>query len=604
MRLRSVNHRRSILTLELICALALAVVLGLVLAGSAAAATTDDIAGWHFTSIPQPGQYVLNAVPSGGKLYWIRSTEGVGTELVQRDLSTGQDTTLVSDDLTPRSFSVDGDHLAFTGYDGVDAEVFVLTLSTGKITKVTNNLFDDSPPKIGGDLVSWQEYSYGPTSNTVRVFVYDIAGGKTTEILALDQGNTGIQNFQVGDDWAVWQVYTYSNSMQKVATWAYSRATGKTIELTELAAATVQTLDGGSLYYTVDSAEHSELFALDLSSGKSTLVATNAKQMQSVRVSGTKVAWASWETSSAGTESYLAILDRSDGTTVRIPSPGYTVGSLELAGSLLKWSGESLAGKFMGAHAYVFVYDGARGTVTRVNAPGENLQSQGATDGYLVVFQRFYRVDGAFNADLLIARPTADPAPTFADVSGVSPYRTAIVALAERGVVSGYPLLDGVFGFRPDASLNRAQFCKMLAEALEVPVTEDLVPPFSDLGPDDPSNLYPGEYVAALTTLGIIKGTGSGHFSPYAGISRAQLVTLLVRAADTLKPGSIPVLPAYEFVPGTLGKFDSTHWKSMARAELAGLLDGLVGFGPKWDPWKPATRAEAAQLLWNLASMK
>ena len=221
-----------------------------------------------------------------------------------------------------------------------------------------------------------------------------------------------------------------------------------------------------------------------------------------------------------------------------------------------------------------------------------------------MVFQRLYVVNGSYNMDLLIAHPTDEPAPAFADVSGVSPYRTPIVALAERGVVSGYPLLDRVFNFRPDASLNRAQFCKMLVEALGLPVTEDLVPPFSDLGPDDPNSLYPDEYVAALTALGIIKGTGNGHFSPYAGITRAQLVTLLVRAADMLKPGYVPGVSPSDLARGTLGEFDSTHWKSMVRAEWAGLLDGLVGFGPNWDPWKPATRAEAAQMLWNLASMK
>ena len=39
----------------------------------------------------------------------------------------------------------------------------------------------------------------------------------------------------------------------------------------------------------------------------------------------------------------------------------------------------------------------------------------------------------------------------------------------------------------------------------------------------------------------------------------------------------------------------------MLRAELNGLVDGLVGYGSggAWDPWRTATRAEAAQALWN-----
>ena len=31
-----------------------------------------------------------------------------------------------------------------------------------------------------------------------------------------------------------------------------------------------------------------------------------------------------------------------------------------------------------------------------------------------------------------------------------------------------------------------------------------------------------------------------------------------------------------------------------------GTLDGVVGFGPGWDPWAPATRAEVAQIIWGV----
>jgi hypothetical protein len=186
----------------------------------------------------------------------------------------------------------------------------------------------------------------------------------------------------------------------------------------------------------------------------------------------------------------------------------------------------------------------------------------------------------------------------------MDPYRTAVVALAQRGVLSGYPAPGGGAEFRKDASVTRAQFCKMLSVAMGVEVTEDLVSSFSDLGPDDPASLYPHEYVAALSALGVIKGVGAGRFAPYDVISRAQLVTMLVRAADTLRPDTLVSNNIARHYVGTLGKFDPNHWVAMLRAEWSGLLDGVVGFGPTWDAWKPASRAEAAQMIWSLASMQ
>ena len=53
----------------------------------------------------------------------------------------------------------------------------------------------------------------------------------------------------------------------------------------------------------------------------------------------------------------------------------------------------------------------------------------------------------------------------------------------------------------------------------------------------------------------------------------------------------------------TLGRlFDSAHAGDVARAQLGGLLVGLVGYTKAWDPWHAATPGEAAQVLWNLAS--
>lgn len=85
-----------------------------------------------------------------------------------------------------------------------------------------------------------------------------------------------------------------------------------------------------------------------------------------------------------------------------------------------------------------------------------------------------------------------------------------------------------------------------------------------------------------------------------APISRAQLVTMVVRGIESRKVDSIVQPPVMQPYPGTVGDFDPGHAPFMRLAEYNGLLDGLVGFDRGWDPWLLATRGEVAQILWNV----
>ena len=188
---------------------------------------------------------------------------------------------------------------------------------------------------------------------------------------------------------------------------------------------------------------------------------------------------------------------------------------------------------------------------------------------------------------------------TFTDVTASDPYRTAIIGMALRGIVSGYPA--GVaWEFHPLDSVKRAQFAKMIDGVMQLPATEDMAIPFSDLGPDNLDDLYPHEYVAMAAAAGITTGLKEpGRFGPYDPIKRAQVITMIVRAANTLWPGLLDAPPAGW--AGDMASFtDGTHGPNMHMAEYNGLLEGLSGFGKNWDPWKYATRGEVAQMLWNL----
>lgn len=179
---------------------------------------------------------------------------------------------------------------------------------------------------------------------------------------------------------------------------------------------------------------------------------------------------------------------------------------------------------------------------------------------------------------------TSSPPATFTDVALSHPYARQISALAASNVVVG--MGDG--NFKPDDPVVRQQFAKMIVLALGLPVSEGDVSPFKDvqiaLG-----NLYPDNYVAVAARWGITRGVTPDRFAPWDKITRAQVITMVVRGADLPEPAAGYRPP--------FGDFSSTHYGNARTAAAAGLLNGIVGMGPSYDFWAPATRGEVCALL-------
>jgi hypothetical protein len=212
-------------------------------------------------------------------------------------------------------------------------------------------------------------------------------------------------------------------------------------------------------------------------------------------------------------------------------------------------------------------------------------------------------------SNLLPGGFTLSPSATvFLDVPPGHPSYNAILGLAGLGIVSGYPVSGGT-EFRPANSVWRAQFAKMIDGALELAVTEDMtLPPFTDLGVDilvtgpEVDNLYPHEYVAAAYDHAITTGITPTTFHPYDEISRAQVVTMVVRALQTLHPTLLtPPATGYTNTWGT--SFSAIHGPNARIAEADGLLAGLPLTGATGDPWAAMPRGEVAQVLWNVYQM-
>jgi alpha-tubulin suppressor-like RCC1 family protein len=187
----------------------------------------------------------------------------------------------------------------------------------------------------------------------------------------------------------------------------------------------------------------------------------------------------------------------------------------------------------------------------------------------------------------------------FSDVPAGYQYHWAITDMADLGIISGYP--DGTF--RPDNLVLRKHFAKWIVGALEVPVSEsdwqDANPPFTDCGPDDLTNIYPHDYIAVAKEKGLTQGKTASTFAPDANITRAQMVTMVVRAAQNFGLTLYPVGAGYS---GLFKDYnDATHGANVKLAEYNGLLGALVitGTPSSWIAGN-ATRGEVAQMLWNL----
>lgn len=173
----------------------------------------------------------------------------------------------------------------------------------------------------------------------------------------------------------------------------------------------------------------------------------------------------------------------------------------------------------------------------------------------------------------------------FVDLDSAEWAKEAINALYAKGIVSG---LDETT-FAPDEKVTREQFAKLAVLTFGFE-TEGQKADFADVETSRWS--YP--YIACGYNLGIIKGTGEGHFSPEAYITREDMAVILKRCAE---------LKSIDFDEQ---KTDFSDWESISdyAKEAVGALAGagyINGTGNgAFEPKAAATRAEAAKILYEL----
>ncbi|WP_261306139.1 S-layer homology domain-containing protein [Paenibacillus andongensis] len=99
-------------------------------------------------------------------------------------------------------------------------------------------------------------------------------------------------------------------------------------------------------------------------------------------------------------------------------------------------------------------------------------------------------------------------------------------AMISAGIFDG--MTETTFGLK--SQMNRAQFAKVAAMILELPINAGLrVSSFTDVSTYDQANGYALPYIEALKTAGITNGVSDGAYNPAGLVTKEELAAFLIR---------------------------------------------------------------------------
>lgn len=158
----------------------------------------------------------------------------------------------------------------------------------------------------------------------------------------------------------------------------------------------------------------------------------------------------------------------------------------------------------------------------------------------------------------------------FPDVPAQHPHGEGIEYSQEQGIVSGYP--DG--SFQPDRSVNRAEFTKIIMEALFADEISGM-----NCFPDVADEWFAG-YVCTAKSQQILSGYPDGSFKPAQTIAFAEAAKIIVNAfgypVDTQDPiwfqPFVEELGIRRAIPTSVNGFG----KEMSRGEMAEIIYRLM----------------------------
>ena len=183
--------------------------------------------------------------------------------------------------------------------------------------------------------------------------------------------------------------------------------------------------------------------------------------------------------------------------------------------------------------------------------------------------------------------------PRLYDVPADSPYRAAIVALTDRGIIQGYA--DGRFG--PADRVLRAQSAALIARAAGWDAENWPDATFPDRGPVD-DDLW--RNVRTLAHYGVAQGYADGTYDPTGPVLHQQAILFITRALVekgfwTLAEDTAP----YPNLPNGTAREQADRRAIATYVRYTGAIPDRP-LGQPWADWNtPASRGWYAQVLYQ-----
>ena len=131
----------------------------------------------------------------------------------------------------------------------------------------------------------------------------------------------------------------------------------------------------------------------------------------------------------------------------------------------------------------------------------------------------------------------------FTDVPDDYYYKAAIDSLVTKGIINGYTEEDGTSTFRPENTITRAEFAKLLAastaKGVELTATTDK---FADV----PADHWANPYIAYAVKTGAVNGYEDGTFRPSNPVTYGEAIKMLVSVSGNAWLVSAPSDPWYQ----------------------------------------------------------
>lgn len=192
--------------------------------------------------------------------------------------------------------------------------------------------------------------------------------------------------------------------------------------------------------------------------------------------------------------------------------------------------------------------------------------------------------------DPVPAQPPADSPIKFVDIDEAKWATRPITKLAEAGIISG----TGDGKFQPNREVTRAEFVKMLTGLFDEEPEQDSDQRFADV----PESDWAFRYVNQAARVGLVVGGADGLFHPNDLVTREEMAVMTARLLKQLEISSGASGSASAFADAET----VSEWAvdSVTALKAAGIVKGDLG--NRFNPKNSLTRAEAAQIIYNVLS--